>query len=129
MVMAVEGVHRVCPGPVPHWMADSAGKGILIVAVWHGLAQLEARWHSSGARAIWDTAGIKVILGGVGDPDTLDRLSRLSGEVAPPPHARTLGEDRQRAPTATYHPHRVLPPHFAPTLPRCPPRLLRGHLS
>jgi type IV secretory pathway TraG/TraD family ATPase VirD4 len=74
-------VTQICPVPLPHWMADSAGKGILIVAVCHGLAQLEARCHSPGARTIWDTAGIKVILGVVSDPDTLDRLSRLCGEI------------------------------------------------
>ena len=89
MLMALDEVTQICPVPLPLWMADSAGKGILIVAVCHGLAQLEARWHSSGARAIWDTAGIKVILGGVSDPDTLDRLSRLCGEVALRTHTRT----------------------------------------
>src|SRR5260370_15775292 len=129
MVMAVEGVHRVCPGPVPHWMADSAGKGILIVAVWHGLAQLEARWHSSGARAIWDTAGIKVILGGVGDPDTLDRLSRLCGEGALLTYARTLGEDGPPARTLTYQPGRVLPPQLRRSPPQCPAHVPPGHLA
>ena len=89
MLMALDEVTQICPVPLPLWMADSAGKGILIVAVCHGLAQLEARWDRSGARAIWDTAGIKVILGGVSDPDTLDRLSRLCGDIAirhPQPH-------------------------------------------
>ena len=68
MLMALDEVTQICPVPLPLWMADSAGKGILIVAVCHGLAQLEARWDSAGARAIWDTAGIKVILGGVSRP-------------------------------------------------------------
>ena len=68
MLMALDEVTQICPVPLPSWMADSAGKGILIVAVCHGLAQLEARWDSAGARAIWDTAGIKVILGGVSRP-------------------------------------------------------------
>ena len=48
-------VTQICPVPLPLWMADSAGKGIVIVAVCHGLAQLEARWDKPGARAIWDT--------------------------------------------------------------------------
>jgi len=100
MLMALDEVTQICPVPLPLWMADSAGKGILIVAVCHGLAQLEARWHSSGARAIWDTAGIKVILGGVSDPDTLDRLSRLCGRGRPanprpnPRRGRTAGPHR-----------------------------------
>src|SRR5436305_6508498 len=89
MLLALDEVTQICPVPLPLWMADSAGKGILIVAVCHGLAQLEARWDSAGARAIWDTAGIKVILGGVTDPDTLDRLSRLCGEIRLRTHSRT----------------------------------------
>ena len=97
--MALDEVTQICPVPLPLWMADSAGKGILIVAVCHGLAQLEARWDKAGARAIWDTAGIKVILGGVSDPDTLDRLSRLCGEIALRTHSRTRTEDGRRART------------------------------
>ena len=117
MLMALDEVTQICPVPLPLWMADSAGKGILIVAVCHGLAQLEARWDSAGARAIWDTAGIKVILGGVTDPDTLDRLSRLCGEVALRTHARTRDEDGGRGHTVTYQPVRVLPPELLRTLP------------
>ena len=49
MLMALDEVTQICPVPLPLWMADSAGKGILIVAVCHGLAQLQARWDTAGA--------------------------------------------------------------------------------
>ena len=110
-------------------MADSAGKGILIVAVCHGLAQLEARWDSAGARAIWDTAGIKVILGGVADPDTLDRLSRLCGEISLRTHSRSWYDDGRRARTVTYQPVRVLPPELLRSLPEWRALVIRGNLS
>jgi type IV secretion system protein VirD4 len=129
MLMALDEVTQICPVPLPHWMADSAGKGILIVAVCHGLAQLEARWHSSGARAIWDTAGIKVILGGVGDPDTLDRLSRLCGEIDLRRHTWTRFEDGRRARAVTHQSVRVLPPELLRTLPEWRALVLRGNLS
>src|SRR6266545_571225 len=129
MLMALDEVTQICPVPLPHWMADSAGKGILIVAVCHGLAQLEARWHSAGARAIWDTAGIKVILGGVGDPDTLDRLSRLCGEIDLRRHTWTRFEDGRRARAVTHQPVRVLPPELLRTLPEWRALVLRGNLS
>jgi len=77
LLLALDEVAQICPVPLPLWMADSAGKGIEIIAICHGLAQLEGRWDSHGAQAIWDTAGIKVILGGVTDADTLEGLSRL----------------------------------------------------
>jgi type IV secretion system protein VirD4 len=81
MLMTLDEVTQICPVPLPQWMADSAGKGIMITAVCHGLAQLEDRWGEAGAQAIWDTAGLKVILGGVSDPDTLERLSLLCGHA------------------------------------------------
>ncbi len=129
MLMALDEVTQICPVPLPLWMADSAGKGILIVAVCHGLAQLEARWDSAGARAIWDTAGIKVILGGVADPDTLDRLSQLCGEITLRTHSRTRAEDGRRGHTVTYQPVRVLPPELLRTLPEWRALILRTNLS
>ena len=129
MLMALDEVTQICPVPLPNWMADSAGKGILIVAVCHGLAQLEARWDSAGARAIWDTAGIKVILGGVADPDTLDRLSRLCGEIWLRQHSWTRHEDGRRARTAAYQPVQVLPPELLRMLPEWRALVVRGNLS
>jgi type IV secretion system protein VirD4 len=129
MLMALDEVTQICPVPLPLWMADSAGKGILIVAVCHGLAQLEARWDRAGAQAIWDTAGIKVILGGVSDPDTLDRLSRLCGEIAVRTHSRTRTEDGRRARTDLYQYVRVLPPDLLRTLPEWRALVLRTNLS
>jgi type IV secretion system protein VirD4 len=129
MLMALDEVTQICPVPLPLWMADSAGKGILIVAVCHGLAQLEARWDSAGAHAIWDTAGIKVILGGVTDTDTLDGLSRLCGDIALRTRTRTTGEDGRRAYATSYQPVRVLPPELLRELPDWRALVIRGNLS
>src|SRR5262249_50107883 len=129
LLMALDEVTQICPVPLPLWMADSAGKGILIVAVCHGLAQLQARWDKSGAPAIWDTAGIKVILGGVTDADTLDALSRLCGEVALRTRARTRYEDGRQGQTVSYKSVRVLPPELLRTLPEWRALVLRTNLS
>ncbi len=129
LLFALDEVTQICPVPLPLWMADSAGKGVLIVAVCHGLAQLEARWENAGARAIWDTAGIKVILGGVSDPDTLDRLSRLSGEIAVRTRSRSRGHDGHWGDTVSYQPVRVLPPELLRTLPDRRALVIRGNLS
>lgn len=129
LLMAMDEVTQICPVPLPQWMADSAGKGILVVAVCHGLAQLEARWDSSGARAIWDTAGIKLILGGVTDADTLDRISRLCGDVSLRTHTRTRDHRGHRTQTDIYHYVRVLPPELLRTLPEWRALVIRGNLS
>ena len=129
LLMALDEVTQICPVPLPLWMADSAGKGILIVAVCHGLAQLEARWESAGARAIWDTAGIKIILGGVSDSDTLDRISRLCGEISVRTRSRSRGHDGHWGDTVSYQPVRVLPPELLRTLPDRRALVIRGNLS
>jgi type IV secretory pathway TraG/TraD family ATPase VirD4 len=129
LLLALDEVTQICPVPLPLWMADSAGKGILIVAVCHGLAQLEDRWESTGARAIWDTAGIKVILGGVSDPDTLDRLSRLCGEVALRTRSHSRGRDGHWGDTISYEIAQVLPPELLRTLPDGRALVIRGNLS
>jgi hypothetical protein len=129
LLIALDEVTQICPVPLPVWMADSAGKGILVVAVCHGLAQLQARWDKPGAQAIWDTAGIKVILGGVTDADTLEGLSRLCGEVALRTHSRTRFEDGRRGRTVSYRYVRVLPPELLRTLPEWRALVLRTNLS
>jgi hypothetical protein len=110
-------------------MADSAGKGIEIIAICHGLAQLEGRWDTHGAQAIWDTAGIKVILGGVTDAGTLEELSRLCGEIDLRTPSRSIDEYGRRARTWSYQPARVLPPELLRTLPDWRALVVRGNLS
>lgn len=76
-----------------------------------------------------DTAGIKVILGGVTDPDTLERLSRLCGEIRLRTHSRTRDEYRGRGHTVSYEPVPVLPPDLLRTLPEWRALIVRGNLS
>ena len=42
--MALDEVTQICPVPLPVWLADSGGKGVQIIAVAHGDAQLASRW-------------------------------------------------------------------------------------
>ena len=56
LLMALDEVTQICPVPVPSWLADSGGKGIQIIAVAHGEAQLRSpveggrRPHDHGHR-------------------------------------------------------------------------------
>lgn len=81
LLFALDEVCQVCAVPLPSWMADSAGKGILIVAVAHGMGQLEARYGEPGAAAIWSTSGVKILLGGIDDDELLTAVSRVCGQV------------------------------------------------
>ena len=55
VLLALDEVKQVVPVPLDLWLADSAGKGVCIVAVVHGVGQLRDGWGEHGAATIWDT--------------------------------------------------------------------------
>jgi type IV secretion system protein VirD4 len=124
-LMALDEVTQICPVPVPSWLADSGGKGIQIITVAHGEAQLRTRWGRDGARVIMDTSGAKIWLPGISDPATLEAASTLCGTAA----MREHGEDRHsRHPVMTPEMIRQLLPGralvirggYAPVIARLP---------
>ena len=64
MLFALDEITQVCPVPLPEWLADSGGRGIQIIPVVHGEAQLRKRWGKDGARVILDTAGTWIVAAG-----------------------------------------------------------------
>ena len=42
--------------PLPVWLADSGGKGIQLMPVAHGEAQLAGRWGEHGGQVVLDTS-------------------------------------------------------------------------
>jgi hypothetical protein len=81
LLMALDEITQVCPLPLPSLLADSGGKGICIIPVCHGEAQMRTRWDHNGARVIQDTCGVKLLLPGVTDPDTLKAASIICGQA------------------------------------------------
>jgi hypothetical protein len=82
MLWALDEVTQTCPLPLPSMLADAGGRGIQIMPVVHGAAQLRTRWGRDGARAILDTTSVKVLLPGISDPETLETGSTLAGTMA-----------------------------------------------
>jgi type IV secretion system protein VirD4 len=106
MLWALDEVTQTCPLPLPSLLADAGGRGVQIMPVVHGPAQLRTRWGTDGARTILDTCGTKVFLPGLSDPDTLETASKLSGTLA----ARERGQDHDtRHPIMTEDMIRQLP--------------------
>ena len=99
LLFALDELH-LCPVDLPAWLADSAGKGIQVVAVIHSTGQLRDKYGEHGADTVWSTAGTKIFLPGIHDADTLEDISRLCGTV-------DVGE----------HPERALPPELLTQLP------------
>lgn len=82
LLMALDEIVQTCPVPLPTWLADAGGKGIQIVPVAHGEAQLASRWKDHGKQVILDTCGVKVLLPGISDTKTLEMASKLCGQAA-----------------------------------------------
>jgi type IV secretory pathway TraG/TraD family ATPase VirD4 len=96
LLMALDEIVQTCPVPLPAWLADSGGKGIQLIPVAHGEAQLRTRWGKDGAQVILDTCGVKVWLPGITDTATLKMASELCGQAAFTERVRFLGRGGER---------------------------------
>ena len=61
-------------------MSEGGGTGISTTVVLQSLAQARDRWGRDQADAIWETATMKVILGGGASAQDLNDLAKLIGE-------------------------------------------------
>jgi type IV secretory pathway TraG/TraD family ATPase VirD4 len=77
LLMGLDEVTQICPVPLPSWLSDSGGKGIQVVAVVHGEAQLAERWGDHGRQIVLDTSSVKVFLPGITDTTTLQMAGTL----------------------------------------------------
>ena len=115
LLEALDELAVICPVDLPAMLADSAGKGILIVAVAHSRSQLAQRWGDHGAETIWALTGTKILLPGISDAQTLSDVSELCGSV-------NLGEDEGK-------PVRIVPPELLRSLPDWRALVVRMNLS
>jgi type IV secretion system protein VirD4 len=127
LLMALDEVTQICPVPVPSWLADSGGKGIQIITVAHGEAQLRGRWGADGARIIMDTSSAKIWLPGISDTATLDAASALCGTTAMKETRNMFGPHYDRHDLYARHP--VMSPDMIRQLPGRYALVLRGGMS
>jgi type IV secretion system protein VirD4 len=110
LLMGLDEVTQICPVPLPHWLSDSGGKGIQVIAVVHGEAQLAGRWGDHGRQVVLDTSSVKVFLPGITDTTTLQAASTLCGQAS----WKVRGQDHAtRHDVATPDMIRQLPAGFA----------------
>ncbi len=96
--------------PSQSWLADSGGKGIQVIAVVHGEAQLAERWGDHGRQIVLDTSSVKLFLPGITDTTTLQAASTLCGQASWKIHGQ---EHATRHDVATPDMIRQLPTAFA----------------
>jgi type IV secretory pathway TraG/TraD family ATPase VirD4 len=65
---------------LPSLMSEGGGSGVTTLAVLQSLAQARDRWGREAAGAIWDSAIVKIVLGGSANADDLADISRLIGD-------------------------------------------------
>ena len=110
LLMGLDEVTQICPVPLPSWLSDSGGKGIQVIAVVHGEAQLAGRWGDHGRQVVLDTSSVKVFLPGITDITTLQAASTLCGQA----QWKVRGQDHAtRHDVATPDMIRQLPAGFA----------------
>ena len=110
LLMGLDEVTQICPVPLPSWLSDSGGKGIQVIAVVHGEAQLAERWGDHGRQVVLDTCSVKVFLPGITDVTTLQAASTLCGQAS----WKVRGQDHAtRHDVATPDMIRQLPAGFA----------------
>ena len=56
LLLMLDECTRICPIPVPALLADSGGRGIMMILAAQGLAQIEERWGKPAARSVLDTS-------------------------------------------------------------------------
>jgi type IV secretory pathway TraG/TraD family ATPase VirD4 len=74
-----EGANYPLPS-LPALMSEGGGTGIHTLVVLQSLAQARSKWGQQDAESIWDSATVKLILGGSGNADDLRDLSALIGQ-------------------------------------------------
>lgn len=64
---------------LPRIMSEGGGLGVQTTSGFQSLAQAELRYGAAGARALWEAATQRFVLGGVVDDSVLSALSRIAG--------------------------------------------------
>jgi len=129
LLVVLDEAANIAPIPDLATIASTAAShGIQLVTVWQDLAQIRARYGNESATIV-NNHRAKLVLGGVGDLDTLDYASRLAGDEDTPTTTVSTDATGRRSTTAATQRRRLLAPE---TLRRLAPGhgvLVYGHLA
>lgn len=111
-----EAAH-IAPLPsLPAYMGDSGGFSIALHVYLQSLSQARSKWGEHEAMIMWDNAAVRIIMGGAGNVDDLDDISRLMGEIGERQTTRSTGPGG-RGKSVSKVRRRVLSPEEVRTLP------------
>jgi type IV secretory pathway TraG/TraD family ATPase VirD4 len=91
-------------------MSEGGGTGITTLTVLQSLAQARDRWGREQAQGIWDSAIVKIVLGGGSNADDLADIARLVGERTEREYSQTNQADGGRSISASNRERAILEP-------------------
>lgn len=66
---------------LPGVLTTGRGMGITVLTVWHDLSQLRSRFGHDAANTVLSASGLRMLLPGCGDPETLRHFSGIYGRT------------------------------------------------
>lgn len=79
LLMCLNEAASICRVPLDQWSRDAGSHGIPLVVAVQNPDQLYAAWGDHGGNDLWSNAAVKLIYGGLTNPQHLDQLSDLCG--------------------------------------------------
>jgi type IV secretory pathway TraG/TraD family ATPase VirD4 len=81
LLLALDEIATICPLPsLPQIAAEGGGRNVILLAVLQDLSQAALRWGRDAADGLLTLVGAKLVLPGLSDTDTLQRLETLVGK-------------------------------------------------
>ncbi|HXA30102.1 MAG TPA: type IV secretory system conjugative DNA transfer family protein [Candidatus Angelobacter sp.] len=81
LLLALDEIASICPLPsLPQIAAEGGGRNVILLAILQDLSQAAARWGRDVADGLLTFAGAKLVLPGLADTETLQRLETLIGK-------------------------------------------------
>ncbi len=103
---------------LPQLMSEGGGSGITTLAVLQSLAQARDQWGKEAASTIWDSAIVKIVLGGSANAEDLRDISHLIGDRPSQEWSQTVhGSEANRSLTSSTQWRPILEPSEIRRLP------------
>jgi type IV secretion system protein VirD4 len=80
-VMVDEAGNMLRYPQLPGVLTTGRGMGITVLTVWHDLSQLRSRFGHDAANTVLSASGLRMLLPGCGDPETLRHFSGIYGRT------------------------------------------------
>lgn len=118
LLLSLDEIGNLAPLPsLPTLMAEGGGTGITTWPVLQSLAQARDKWNDNQASAIWDSAIVKIFLGGAANSRDLQDLSTLIGKCDEATDSTSIAETGTRSNQRSIRRVAILPPHVIRSLP------------